>query len=91
MNKYTFEMGGKTYCRINKATARKMYERGESLLACPCNLRPGRPWHPEVHIYGGMVSVYRSTFDEIVNYAEAMNCVNNETGRYFAYYVEEDI
>lgn len=91
MNKYTFEMGGKTYCRISKAAARKMYERGGGFLACPCNLRPGWPWHPEIHIYSEMVFTHGSTFDEIINYAEAMNCINNETGLYFAYYAEEDI
>lgn len=91
MNKYTFEMGGKTYCRISKATARKMYERGGGFLACPCKLRPGWPWHPEVYICREMAFPYAGTFDKTIAYVTGMNCINSETGRYLAYYAEEDI
>lgn len=91
MNKYTFKMGGKTYYRISKAAARKIYERGEGFLACPCNLRPGAPWHPEVYICREMAFPYASTFDKTIAYVAGMNCLNNETGHYLAYYVAQDM
>lgn len=91
MNKYTFEMGGKTYCRISKAAARGYYDAGVAIFVCPCKLRPGAPWHPEVYICREMVFPYASTFDKTIAYVAGMNCINSETGRYLAYYAKEDI
>lgn len=67
MNKYAFEKDGKTYCRISKAAARGYYGAGTEILVCPCNLRPGAPWHPEVYICREMAFPYASTFDKTIN------------------------
>lgn len=91
MNKYTFEMDGKTYCRISKQTARGYYDAGVKILACPCNLRPGAIWHPEIYICREMAFPYASTFDKTIAYVTGMNCLNNETGRYLAYYVAQNM
>ena len=91
MNKYTFEKDGKIYYRISKAAARGYYETGVEIYACPCKLRPGGPWHPEVYICRKMASPYASTFDKTIAYVTEMNCINSETGRYLAYYAKEDI
>lgn len=91
MNKYTFEMGGKTYCRISKAAARGYYEAGVEIYACPCKLCPGGPWHPEVYVCREMAFPYASTFDKTIAYVAGMNCLNNETGHYLAYYVAQDM
>lgn len=34
MKKYAFTRGGKTYCRVDKMTARKLYEQGVYLYTC---------------------------------------------------------
>lgn len=91
MNKYTFEMDGKTYCRISKQTARGYYGAGVEILACPCNLRPGAIWHPEIYICREMAFPYASTFDKTIAYVTGMNCLNNETGHYLAYYVAQNM
>lgn len=91
MNKYTFEKDGKTYCRIGKQAARGYYDAGAEILTCPCNLRPGSPWYPEVYICREMAFPYASTFDKTVAYVTGMNCLNNETGRYLAYYVAQNM
>ena len=91
MNKYTFEKDGKTYCRISKQTARGYYDAGVEILACPCNLRPGAIWHPEIYICREMAFPYASTFDKVIDYVTGMNCLNNETGRYLAYYVAQNM
>lgn len=91
MNKYSFELNGKTYCRVSKRSARKLFEAGAELYACPCNLRPGKPWHPEAYICREMAFPYVGTFDSVVNYIAGVNCINGETGRYLAYYAKEDM
>ena len=91
MNKYTFEKDGKTYCRISKQTARGYYDAGVEILACPCNLRPGTIWHPEIYICREMAFPYASTFDKTIAYVTGMNCLNNETGHYLAYYVAQNM
>ena len=91
MNKYTFEKDGKTYCRISKQTARGYYDAGVEILACPCNLRPGAIWHPEIYICREMAFPYASTFDKTIAYVTGMNCLNNETGHYLAYYVAQNM
>ena len=91
MNKYTFEKDGKTYCRISKQTARGYYDAGVEILACPCNLRPGAIWHPEIYICREMAFPYASTFDKTIAYITGMNCLNNETGHYLAYYVAQNM
>lgn len=30
--------------------ARKAYRDGKTVMVCPCKLRPGTPWHPEVTV-----------------------------------------
>ena len=91
MNKYTFEKDGKTYCRISKAAARGYYEAGAEIYTCPCKLRPGGPWHPEVYICREMAFPYAGTFDKVTAYVAGINCINSETGRYLAYYVAQDM
>lgn len=91
MNKYAFEKDGKTYCRISKAAARGYYDAGVEILACPCNLRPGAPWHPEVYICREMAFPYASTFDKTIAYVAGMNCLNSEIGRYLSYYVAQNM
>ena len=72
--------------RISKATARKLYNQGIPVYACPCKLRPGGPWSPEVMF----PTDAGRTFDQLVNAATFYNCTP-ETGKYLAFYVAEGV
>ena len=86
MNNYAFEMGGKLYLRISKAQAKKQYLAGNYIIACPVNLRPDSAWKPFAVLGGSDRS-----FENAANSCTYYNCINSETGRYLAYYAEEDI
>ena len=86
MNNYAFEMGGKLYHRISKAQAKKQYLAGNYIIACPVNLRPDSAWK----LFAVLGGSDRS-FENAANSCTYYNCINSETGRYLAYYVEEDI
>lgn len=68
--------------RINKTTARNLFNRGIEILACPCKIDPCNPW--------GLVFTLETTltenFDTAVNNITYYNC-NYETGYYLAYYI----
>ena len=83
MNNYTFNDGGFTFKRVNKATARRAYNNGLHIVMCPCNLRPGFPWHPEAVVNGKS----GATFETALNAFEYYNIRGRETGRYTAFYI----
>ena len=73
------------YRRVSKHIARKLYEKGEPVLFCPVNLIPGGFWGN-----GCIVTKEEGwTFEEVLNTFEFYNCINNETGYYTAFYIEE--
>ena len=95
MRKYTFTERDRTYKRISKKAARTAYRNGVTVVICPCNLRPFTRRHHE-HT---MNRKYREQFvlDEIgivndfnnqVASLEYYNCINSETGKYSAFYME---
>lgn len=91
MRKYSFtDKNGKTWERIDKKTARTAYNNGLTVLFCPVNLRPGKPWNPEAVICPHSFEVVNDVitpFEKRVNEFEYYNCINNETGRYTAFYI----
>jgi len=82
--------------RITKAVARKLWGKRDMSL-CPCNLRPGFPWRPNVDVFAvdvakGLASQYDceksdADFDKYVRNFEWYNCVGNETGKCAAFYL----
>lgn len=81
------------YVRVQKKQAKKLYERGEVIYLCPCNLRPGEPWKPEVSIYlpdGEEAKVAPEAFDSAVDMFSFYNC-NFESGYYPAYYIKKNV
>lgn len=80
---YSFEHDGTNYARVDKRVARRAFERGDEIAICPCNLRPGGPWHPEMFFS----NVSWGNFDSLVNAFERYNCANSETGLYASYFV----
>ena len=81
---------GKTYERINKQRARKIYEtatpeNGNCVIMCGCNLNPFTPWG------GGARWTYDRyegvSFNQACDETAYYNC-DNERGRYLAFYTE---
>lgn len=96
MNNYTFKnkRTNKEYKRINKTAARAAYIAGKNIIICACNMRPFGPWHPEVEVnYNDRDETENETpaadyFAKLIMHFEYYNCINNETGRYAAFYIE---
>lgn len=73
----------RTYTRISKTAAKKMFESGREILLCPVNLRPGEPWHPECSIKKD-----EQNFDTYIAMFKSHTANNAETGFYPAFYIE---
>lgn len=69
--------------RINKTTARKLYNAKKAVLIIPCKCRPGGAWLTGFE----MENDGSRTFDQFVNEFTYYNC-NYELGKYPAFYVE---
>lgn len=67
--------------KVNKTTARNLFNAGIEVMFCPCKMRPER--------FGVWVSnkVGRA-FDNLVNEFEFYNC-SRPTGSYTAFYLKE--
>lgn len=83
MHSYEYADGGFTFCRVSSKTAQIAYNNGLSIVLCPCNLRPGAPWHPE----GIVCKELHGDFKKVKKEFETCNCLNTETGYYVSYYV----
>ena len=88
MRKYSFtDKNGKTWERITKKQARAAYNNGLTVLFCPVNMRPFTPWHLEIDVNKNFEGYNGVTFEKAVNAFEFYNCIDNETGRYTAFYI----
>lgn len=84
MRKYIFTIGDIEYKRVNKQAARKAYISGENVILCPCKLRPGYPWNPEITISG----ISGEDFDSIVSNAGYYS-LSTAAGSYMSYYIHK--
>lgn len=94
MRAYTFTENGFTFARVDKKQARKAYNNGLTVLFCPCNLRPGFPWFPEIAVnikqdtdIGLTEHAKEKSFERRINAFEFYNCTDTETGKYTAFYI----
>lgn len=83
MREYSFIEDGYKFERVSKRVARAAYNNGLRVLFCPVNLRPGKPYNPEVSVSGKAPA----TFEQALNAFEYYNPRGNETGRYTAFYI----
>lgn len=97
MNRYTFEHNGVTYERVTKAKARSMFMHGKKIYVQACNLRPWTLWSYPMCITKTAAQEIaldeigiRNWFDNAVNSFEFYNCINSETGKYAAFYMEDE-
>ena len=88
MNKYEFTnpKTGRTYKRISKKQARKLFDDGRTIIVVPCKCRLFTGWNLECIIDGYNVEEPDRTFDKIINMFIYYNC-NNELGYYPAFYI----
>ena len=87
MRNYTYTENGFTFERIGKKQARRAYNNGLTVIFCPCNLRPGSPFRLDMEMNKAQADCAPVTFDGLVNIFEYYNCINEETGRYTAFYI----
>ena len=83
MRKYTWTENGFTFKRINRKQARTAYNNGLPVIACPVNLRPGKPWNPETVLNRDFCGL---DFEQIENAFIFYN-IRPGTGKYPAYYI----
>ena len=89
VRKMVFEDSGRSYVRVSKARARKLYDMGAEIVLCPSNLRPLGMWHPECRVQKADILVDED-FDGVVRAFEFYNCSNAETGRNTNFFVEAE-
>ena len=68
--------------KINKTTARKLYNDGKAITLYPSKVRPGNPWISGLDIEKAL----HGDFDSMIDMFEVYNCNYNETGKRVAYY-----
>ena len=73
--------------RVDKRVARRLYNAGEDIWLCPCNMKPSHSWGMACLENKDFVGNKNHTFEEVVKWYEWYNC-NTETGRYVAFYVK---
>lgn len=88
MKQVKYAANGRTYLRVGKPTAKAVYESGQTVILCPCNLRPFSIWNPQVPVQNK--SDDRS-FEAVVNAFVYYNCINQETGRRPYYFIEDGV
>lgn len=87
MNAYTFRKDGKTWHRVTKKAAERLYNDGEYIIIAPCNIRP--ELYGSIEHNAGPAAEYNDRFNNIVAAFTWYNCINSETGRYPAFYIAE--
>lgn len=70
--------------KINKTTARKLWNEGKEFTIVACNLRPEHG----ITVRPSWTKNYRD-FDQFVNQFTVFNCGDSETGLHPAYYMED--
>lgn len=71
--------------KINKLTARKIFNEGHKVFLIPCKCRTNSVWQTGCWIDN---TTFDRSFDSIVDEFEYYNC-NKELGTYSAYYIKE--
>ena len=77
------------YVRVNKPTARKMYNYGLTVNLLPCKVSTNRIWIRPYTINKAESEYSENQFDRTVIAFQFYNC-NAETGYYPSFYVNED-
>ena len=68
--------------RVQKRCAKRLFNLGVPVFICPVNFRPNNMFAPATRMHP------EEDFDTVVSYFETYQCINSETGRRAAFYVE---
>ena len=77
---------GKEWVRVQKRTAKNLFNVGAIICFCPSNLYPFGPWHPGIIID----SAERNQIDSFESVCDSMGYYNlsSEAGRYIHFYTQ---
>lgn len=75
------------YIKLQKRTARKLFNLGFKITVCPCNYNVNYDYWCCKDTFDN-TSFKHVTFDRIIE-SFTYYCCNNELGRYCAYYINE--
>ena len=84
MNKGITSVNGKSFKRVQKRTALKLFNNGKEIYLAPCKMRIDSPWC-------GLVGIDNKSdydFNSHVASFEYYNCMN-ELGTYASYYIKD--
>lgn len=84
MQQREFIIDSKTYVRVSKPTAIKLFKAKKKLYLLPCNASPHSPWNQ----FASITNDSDQSFEQQVNAFEYYNC-NSQMGKFAAYYVEK--
>lgn len=90
MEKRTITIDGTDYRRVNGNEARNAYLKGETVILCPVNLNPASPWRPYVILQECQALRKKARWDSNVGYTTDRLCIDQQTGRYLAYYLPDN-
>lgn len=94
MIKRFYILDGVKYARVNRTKARNLFISGYPVLFCPCNLRPGRPWYPEIEFTLTQLDTSfeerKNNFNKTLYNFMYYNC-NWESGLYVSFYASLEI
>lgn len=85
MKNLVFSYNNHNFVRVSKKTAKRFFDKGLTVVFCPCNLRPFGFWGCESFV--NPANCDGQAFDTVVNSFEYYNCNLSETGKYTAFYI----
>ena len=82
----------KTFKKVNKTQARKLYNNNKNVYIVPCKVYPNynNVWTQPIKLNKEeyIDKNYENDFDKIINNFEFYNC-NTELGKYTSFYIYE--
>lgn len=77
------------FIKVQKRTAKKLYNSGKTIYLVPCNVYPSETnmWIKPCDVNNAKEEM--ADFDSIVNGFEYFNCNDRQTGRYTSFYIKE--
>lgn len=87
MEKFYSSTMGTMMQQVQKRTARKLFQEGETIYLLPCNMRFDSVWQSPLAISNDVSRSLGYTFDQLCNNYEHYNC-DSERGRYVRFYVK---
>lgn len=75
-----------TITQVQKRTAKKLFEAGETIYLQSSNFHPFGVWSRCLDTNKDNINCIGSTFEALVNEFEYYNCTDSETGKYTNFY-----